>query len=122
VRAGTLVGDHRRCLPAAAAACARGLCVPAFLASQWLAQLRGAGEVDPEGSIRAFVAEELARLSGVIGDDPLRLWRAAWQARHGTQARAAPPILSGRGDASRDAMARTLARRAARRAALGDPP
>lgn len=85
-RPGGLVGNHGRCVPCAAEACGRGICVPGFLAQGWLQQFEDRDE--GERHISGFVASELARLpDGPVGDDPLHFWRAAWQAVHGTQAR-----------------------------------
>lgn len=89
---GSLVGDHRRCAPCAAAACGRGLCVPEKLIGQWRAQCAST-TVDAEAFITAFVAEVLAALPpGPVGDDPLLFWRGAWQQAHGT--RMAPPAAA----------------------------
>lgn len=87
-RAGTLIGDHRRCEPCAMEACARGVCVPSKLVAQWLTQLghrQGA-----ESEIRRFVRRVIQRLppEGPVGDDDFKFWRSEWQAEHGTQARA----------------------------------
>lgn len=82
-KATPLVTAHRTCRSEAAAACGRGVCVPAFLVEQWITQSGEAGA----DAVRAFVASVLAALpDGPIGDDPLKLWRAAWATRHGTRA------------------------------------
>lgn len=81
-----IVVAHPRCDPATFAACNRGMCVPAFLAAQWRAQL-GTTPDDAYASIRGVVERALSRLPpGGIGDDPLKFWRAAWTAEHGSQA------------------------------------
>lgn len=88
-KVGGLVGDHRRCASPAAEACARGLCVPAFLVDQWLRQFDPDGELPDVASadVKRFVRETLATLpAGPIGDDPLAFWRAAWRARYGSKA------------------------------------
>lgn len=87
-RPDTLVSDHRRCLPAAVEACGRGLCVPAFLASSWVQQLRHSGG-DPDAEIRTLVVENLANAHGPIGD-PVAFWRGAWESRYGTPQRPKP--------------------------------
>jgi hypothetical protein len=99
-RQSALVGDHRRCSPEASEACGRGLCVPAFLVGQWRANLRQITEDEREidAGIRQLVREELARHAGVIGDDPLKFWRAAWEAKHGSQRPATGSTHSRTGD------------------------
>jgi uncharacterized protein YdaU (DUF1376 family) len=83
----TVLGaGHHRCAAEASAACARGVCVPGFLVEAWRRQF-GDDMHGADAAIRAFVVDEVARLApGPIGDEPLRFWRAAWQARHGSQA------------------------------------
>ncbi len=92
-------GDHRRCFPAFEA-CARGLCVPSYLGQQWVQQL---GPDDPQSAteiINAFVADAVAQIPpGPVGDDPPRFWKAAWNARHGSQAPAIPsPHFESKGE------------------------
>lgn len=71
-----LVQPHRSCDPSTSAACARGICVPAFLAKQWAAQT----SIE---YLRAFVGRVCAQLpDGPVGDDGLRFWRAQWEAAH----------------------------------------
>ena len=70
--------NHAKCFHAPAA-CARGVCIPAFLGRQWEAQTR-----EQPGYIAAFVAEALANTSGPVGDDPLAWWREQWRAKHGS--------------------------------------
>lgn len=79
-RPAALVGSaltHAKCYPSAA--CERGLCVPAFLGQQWQAQVGG-----DMARVSAFIAAALAGVSGPVGDDPLKWWRAQWQSAHGT--------------------------------------
>lgn len=114
--------NHPRCDPATAAACARGICVPLFLAQQWRAQH------DPDGRVptvtndilRDFVRDALGALPvGPIGDDPLKFWRAAWSARHGTQAPSATRAPQGKGAQVVAGVTRGLERYAARKAQEG---
>jgi hypothetical protein len=73
---------HKRCHPAAAAACARGICIPAFLVGQWIAQLDPEQQSPPtaELALSGFVTDVVRALpDGPVGDDPLRFWRAAWE-------------------------------------------
>lgn len=92
--AGALVGSHRRCVAVAAAACARGVCVPAFMVTQWLTQLRADASVpNADATVRAFVTDTLDDVAGPIGDDPLDFWRAAWLSAYGSKA----PRRQGRG-------------------------
>lgn len=72
--------NHARCYDAPMA-CARGLCVPAFLGEQWEAQL-GAGQPDTFSASGAVVA----RINAIIDATPagtttantLDWWRTAW--------------------------------------------
>jgi hypothetical protein len=85
-----LMGNHRRCVPGTWDACHRGLCVPPFLASQWLQQL-GHG-LQAEAELKALIQDTLAPLGdGPIGDDPVAFWKAAWQVRHGKVAPSTAP-------------------------------
>lgn len=87
-RSGGLVGDHGRCDPVAAAACARGVCVPGKLVSQWRQQY--GDDVDPcDTAIRTTVARELSRLpaSGGVAGDLWRRWADAWTETHGGETR-----------------------------------
>jgi hypothetical protein len=114
-RPAPLVGNHSKCWDAPQA-CARGLCIPAFLGQQWRQQL-GFDPVENDAEIRAFVNAEIAKLPpGAIGDDPLKFWRAAWSARHGSQA-PAPAAMAG---ARENATAHTL--RAAREVLTRERP
>ncbi len=103
-----LVGKHQlRCPSDTWSACARGLCVPAFLADQWRAQFGGDGV-----QVSAFVDGVLAVLpDGPVGDDPLKFWRSAWQSRHGTSVDA--PRAVGKGELTRQSMNRVITRRLA---------
>ena len=88
---------HLRCHPAGMPACARGVCIPAFLIGQWLAQMdpNDARRADAEDDVRAFVQATVDALQpGPVGDDPLKFWRSAWEAKHGTRAAAKPGKLS----------------------------
>jgi hypothetical protein len=110
-RGGGLVGNHGRCAPCTADACARGICVPGFLAQGWLQQFEDRDE--GERHISAFVASVLVRLpDGPIGDDPLKFWRSEWAVEHGSTARSAEPVKSGRGArtmaAAREVIAKQL--------------
>jgi hypothetical protein len=79
------------------------MCVPAFLVSQWRAQL-GAAVDDASATIRAFVERALGRLQpGGVGDDPLKFWRAAWSAEHASQAPV--PLVTGNTKAGRTLLA-----------------
>lgn len=93
---GSLVGDHRRCNDAAAAACERGFCVPSWVVANWLAQLGNGPEARAE--VAATVEHGLAALGpGAIGDDPKKYWPNFWTMRHGTRMTDAP-----KGDVFRD--------------------
>jgi uncharacterized protein YdaU (DUF1376 family) len=82
---GVMGNGHMRCDPSTFDACGRGVCIPAFLTSQWRQQI-GHG-ADADETLKAFVRDALASVrSGPIGDDPLVFWRAMWTARHGSQA------------------------------------
>lgn len=82
----TRSSDHLRCNPLAAAACGRGICVPAFLVAQWSQQF-GDDLAAAAVEVRAAVLDGLAVLrDGPVGDDPLKFWRGIWQSRHGSQA------------------------------------
>jgi hypothetical protein len=103
--------SHRHCHAAARTACRRGLCIPGFLLEQWRAQM------DPDQraaesawrAITAFISETVASLpAGPLGE-PLKVWRNAWDVRFrasGETGRQWP----GKGDASKEAMKRTLAK------------
>jgi hypothetical protein len=98
-----LVGSHVRCFDTPVA-CARGLCVSRYLGLQWRQQ----GATDE--AIRAFVQSTFAGLpDGPIGDDPLTFWRAAWSARHGSQA-PAPAVPAGTHQRAADVTLATLRR------------
>lgn len=74
-----LVASHRSCRSEASAACYRGICVPAFLVSEWTQQTDA-------GYVSAFVQGVIAVLpDGPIGDPPLAFWRDRWKAKHGTK-------------------------------------
>lgn len=77
-----LATAHPHCVPSAAAACARGICVPATLVNrEWLPQV---GHDDTR--ITAFVATVLAGLpiNGAIGvPDSFKFWRGKWAEVHG---------------------------------------
>ncbi len=79
-----LGGVHPSCHVGTHGACARGMCVPPFLVSQWKLQL-GTAE-DPTPILRAFVDDTLAAhpVGIPFGDDPLKYWRGKWAERHGT--------------------------------------
>jgi hypothetical protein len=98
MRPGGLVGDHRRCAPQASEACARGLCVPAFLVSQWLTQMDA--DVLPDvaaADVKRFVRETLDGLPpGPVGDDPLKFWRDAWRVAHGSRTGRSEPTKAER--------------------------
>lgn len=96
-RGSGLVGNHTRCFDVAAA-CGRGLCIPAFLGQQWLQQLELDTSVDARPTIQRFAEGVIAALPpGPIGDEPLKFWRAAWSNRHGSQAPATSARPHGRG-------------------------
>lgn len=86
---------HRACYGSGVLpSCARGICIPAFLGNQWLDQLKD----DPVSveTVARFVASALHGIpAGPIGDEPLKFWRAQWQAAHGTMAPANGPISKG---------------------------
>jgi hypothetical protein len=85
-----LMGHHTRCVPGTWDACHRGICVPPFLASQWLQQLGHGAEAEAE--LKALVQDTLGPLGdGPIGDDPVAFWKAAWQVRHGKLAPSTSP-------------------------------
>lgn len=82
----TRSSDHLRCHPVTAAACGRGICVPAFLVAQWIQQ-GGEDFAAAEAEVRAAVLDGLGVLrEGPVGDDPLKFWRGVWTRRHGSQA------------------------------------
>ena len=98
-----LVGNHARCF-FAPEACARGLCIRKFLGLEWRQQ--GASDE----AIRAFVRATISGLAdGPIGDEPLKFWRAAWSARHGSQA-PAPAVPAGPRQRAADVTLATLRR------------
>jgi uncharacterized protein YdaU (DUF1376 family) len=79
----SLVGDHRRCDPIAAAACARGVCVPAKLTSRWRAQF--CGEIQAaDAAISACVDAGVATLppTGPVGGDMFTFWDGRWAIAH----------------------------------------
>lgn len=88
------------------AACARGVCLPRFLGEQWRAQL-GGDRVSADAEIRAFVDRVLAKTSGPVGADPLKFWRAQWEAAHGGVSAARP----GKGQQAVDAFAEAARKR-----------
>lgn len=59
--------------------CHRGVCVPAFLGLDWESQCGG-----DSAYVRAFIADVCRGITGPVGDDPLKFWRAQWQAKHGS--------------------------------------
>lgn len=72
--------SHARCY-FAPEACARGLCVPQWLGSEWTQQFSDPAVAD--ANIRRFVVDTLASLAhGPVGDEPKAFWRAAWTAHH----------------------------------------
>jgi hypothetical protein len=80
-----LIGDHRRCRAFTAAACARGVCVPPFLADQWVQQLDPGHHDRPAAEVRiaGIVTTAVERLpDGAVGD-ALGFWRDTWRATHG---------------------------------------
>jgi len=84
-----LVGNHNtRCPEGTWDACARGLCVPKFLAEQWRTQAQGAG-ADPDVEVRATIADGLANAPPFVGK-PLEFWKGVWEKRHPTPIAAAP--------------------------------
>lgn len=78
-----LATNHLKCSTIAAAACGRGICVPAFLVErEWLPQVEHNRE-----HVRQFVQRVVDGLpAGPVGDEPLLFWRAQWRDAHGTQA------------------------------------
>lgn len=77
-----LTSSHPGCF-FAPKACARGLCIPAWLGREWLEQFPDPQE--GEATIAAVVADALAKLPpGPVGDEPKAYWRAVWKARHGS--------------------------------------
>ncbi len=98
-----LAVSHRACLPVAAAACGRGVCIPAFLIQrEWLPQVS-----HDEDKVRAFVGMVIASMpDGPEGMNPLKFWRAQWEAAHGSSVNTAPKTKT---DHSLDAARRVLA-------------
>jgi hypothetical protein len=82
-----LVGYHHNCPQGTWDACARGFCVPPFVAAEWR-QSALAAELDPESEIRACVAAALGENPGVLAGDKPKFWRGAWARRHGDAAQA----------------------------------
>lgn len=81
-----LVADlHMRCYRSPA--CARGVCVPVWLATEWRQQY-GDDTAMADVEIGSVITTALAALppSGPIGDTPKDFWRAVWKAAHGSQA------------------------------------
>lgn len=81
-----LVSSHMGCF-FAPNACARGLCIPSWLGTEWLQQF--SDPQDGQTEIAAFVASTIARLpDGPVGDAPKDFWRAAWRSQYGSVVRA----------------------------------
>lgn len=78
-----LAGKHQvTCRPNTWAACARGFCVPPFVADEWRVSADAAG-LNADEEIAACVRLELDAHAGVIAGDPVKFWRSAWARRHG---------------------------------------
>lgn len=93
-RSPSLAGNHHiRCY--ASPACARGVCVPGWLATEWRQQY-GDDTAMADVEISEVITTALAALppSGPIGDEPKPFWRAVWKAAHGSQAPASGAIKS----------------------------
>ena len=79
--AGSLPINHARCHGfGALPSCARGgACIPAFLGQEWIDQTGGANAL---GYVAAFVSDEVHHApAGPLGD-PVKWWRARWDAKH----------------------------------------
>lgn len=116
-RGARLVGNHRGCFqgPGGSVACARGLCIPAWLGQQWQQQY-GDDRARADEGISAFIYRTVSELPpGPVGDVPKKFWPDAWQAHHGTRS-PRTPIPSRTGD-SMDAAKVGLRRRLERMAA-----
>ena len=84
-RPSLLGGVHPSCHSGTWGACARGMCIPAFLVSQWKLQLGNGPDVTDQ--LRSFVDTTLSAYpeGTPFGDDPLKFWRGKWAERHGTK-------------------------------------
>jgi uncharacterized protein YdaU (DUF1376 family) len=99
-RSAPLVVNHPGCDVVAVAACARGFCVPKFLARQWRQQLdpERRDTVETDVHIRRVVAAGLDKLppEGAIGGTtPEKFWRDVWDEFHAANAPKAASKSSG---------------------------
>ena len=77
-------------------ACARGLCIPRFLGSEWLAQMGGDDPAAARDAVAEFIGWTLSQLEpGPVADDPLKFWRGAWGVFHKPQRPARVPRCDG---------------------------
>lgn len=108
----SLVGSHTGCYPTPKA-CARGICLPGWLGSNWLRQF--ADPVHGEREIEATVSEAVDGLpDGPISEKPQKFWEAVWAARHPSRAPVTATKTAGKGLTALSSFASAEARRSAR--------
>lgn len=108
----SLVGSHTGCYPTPKA-CARGICLPGWLGSNWLRQF--ADPAHGEREIEATVSEAVEALpDGPISEKPQKFWEAVWAARHPSRAPVTATKTAGKGLTALSSFASAEARRSAR--------